>query len=99
MRLQQLGGKEEGSAASSDCKLMLFYTSSCGGHVGHIKASESHSEHETCFFNLQPLSPGLCFNYEQGKIQGGGRRGANISKCLTVVFQVVQDVDRHMCIH
>lgn len=65
--------------------------------MGDIKPSESHSEHETRFFKLQPLSPGLCFNYKQGKIQGGSRRGANISKCLTVVFQVVQDLEIGVC--
>lgn len=48
--------------------------------MGDIKPSESHSKHETSFFNLQPLSPGLCFNYKQGKTQGGGRKGANISE-------------------
>lgn len=73
-------GEGRGKEANSDSKLMLFYTSSCGGHVGDIKPSESHSKHETSFFNLQPLSPGLCFNYEQGKTQGGGRKGANISE-------------------
>lgn len=50
-----------------DNKPMLFYTSSCWGHVGDIKPSESHSKHETNIFNLQPLSPGLCFNYWQEK--------------------------------
>lgn len=66
--------------------------------MGDIKPSESHSEHsETRFFNLQPLSPGLCFNYMQGKIQGGSGREANISECLTVVFEVVQDVEIGAC--
>lgn len=61
--------------------------------MGDIKPGESHSKHETNIFNLQPLSPGLCFNYWQGKIQGGGRKGQTLPNGLKVVFQVVQAAD------